>query len=532
MEEEVKTIGDYWLIAKRRKYLFVIPFVLLMAVTVVIALVLPAVYRSEGVILVESQQIPSDLIRSTVTSYAEERIQVIKQRVMTRDNLLEIAKKYKTMGVKGKSSLVTEIVEDIESRISIELVSVGGNKDRRKKNTTQTLAFTVAFEHEIPTVAQQVSNALVTLFLDENLKARTERATETTDFITKEADKLKAEIEAIEDQIAEYKEQNKDSLPEHLDLNMKALERAQLALSEIDREIKSQREQRTYLDVELTSQKSMMPSVQANEVLTPAQKLILLKENYSQLSAVYGPAHPDIKKVKREISILEDEVGKSGDGTPESGAVVEEVNPTIMLLEARIAASNSNIASLNALKIKQLKKLEMLEERVIKTPQVERGFKALGRDYENLQKKYAGLRTKQTEAQLSQSMEEQSKAERFSLLEPPVLPEKPIRPDRAKIILLGFFLSVGGAFGLVLLAEGVDHSIRGSRHLARIVKEMPLVSIPYIINQKDINRRRRIRLYILLAIVLLIAAALVLGHFYYKPLDMIWYKLLRLSGLQ
>ncbi|WXG52276.1 MAG: lipopolysaccharide biosynthesis protein [Candidatus Sedimenticola sp. (ex Thyasira tokunagai)] len=531
MEEEVKTIGDYWLIAKRRKYLFVIPFVLLMAATVVIALVLPAVYRSEGVILVESQQIPSDLIRSTVTSYAEERIQVIKQRVMTRDNLLEIAKKYKTMGVKGKSALVTEIVEDIQSRISIELVSVGGNKDRRRKST-QTLAFTVAFEHENPTVAQQVSNALVTLFLDENLKARTERATETTDFITKEADKLKAEIEAIEDQIAEYKEQNKDSLPEHLDLNMKALERAQLALSEIDREIKSQREQRTYLDVELTSQKSMMPSVQENEVLTPAQKLMLLKENYSQLSAVYGPAHPDIKKVKREISILEDEVGKSGDGTPESGAVVEEVNPTIMLLEARIASSNSNIASLNTQKINQLKKLEMLEERVIKTPQVERGFKALGRDYENLQKKYAGLRTKQTEAQLSQSMEEQSKAERFSLLEPPVLPEKPVRPDRAKIILLGFFLSVGGAFGLVLLAEGADHSIRGSRHLARIVKEMPLVSIPYIINQKDINRRRRIRLYIFLAFVLLIAAALVLAHFYYQPLDMIWYKLLRLSGLQ
>ncbi|MES9899585.1 MAG: hypothetical protein ABW148_11250 [Sedimenticola sp.] len=531
MEEEVKTIGDYWLIAKRRKYLFVIPFVLLMAVTVVIALVLPAVYRSEGVILVESQQIPSDLIRSTVTSYAEERIQVIKQRVMTRDNLLEIAKKYKTMGAKGKSSLVTEIVEDIESRISIELVSVGGNKDRRRKGT-QTLAFTVAFEHESPSVAQQVTNSLVTLFLDENLKARTERATETTEFITKEADKLKAEIEAIEDQIAEYKEQNKDSLPEHLDLNMKALERAQLALSEIDREIKSQREQRTYLDVELTSQKSMMPSVQANEVLTPAQKLMLLKENYSQLSAVYGPAHPDIKKVKREISILEDEITKSGNELPEAESNTAAANPTIMLLEARIAASNSNIASLNALKIKQLKKLEMLEERVIKTPQVERGFKTLGRDYENLQKKYAGLRTKQTEAQLSQSMEEQSKAERFSLLEPPVLPEKPVRPDRAKIILLGFFLSVGGAFGLVLLAEGADHSIRGSRHLARIVKEMPLVSIPYIINQGDVNRRRRIRLYILLAFVLLIAAALVLGHFYYKPLDMIWYKLLRLSGLQ
>ncbi len=531
MEEEVKTVGDYWLIAKRRKFLFVIPFVLLMAVTVVIALVLPAVYRSEGVILVESQQIPSDLIRSTVTSYAEERIQVIKQRVMTRDNLLEIAKKYKTMGVKGKSALVTEIVEDIESRISIELVNVGGGKNRGRKGT-QTLAFKVAFEHEIPPVAQQVSNALVTLFLDENLKARTERATETTDFITKEADKLKAEIEAIEDQIAEYKEQNKDSLPEHLDLNMKALERAQLALSEIDREIKSQREQRTYLDVELTSQKSMMPTIQADEVLTPAQKLMLLKENYSQLSAVYGSAHPDIKKVKREISILENEITKSGNELPEAEPNTAAANPTIMLLEARIAASNSNIASFKALKIKQLKKLEMLEERVVKTPQVERGFKVLGRDYENLQKKYAGLRTKQTEAQLSQSMEEQSKAERFSLLEPPVLPEKPVRPDRVKIILLGFFISVGGGFGLALLAEGADHSIRGSRHLAKIVKEMPLVSIPYIINQEDINKRRRIRLYILLVIVLLIAAALVLGHFYYKPLDLIWYKLLRLSGLQ
>jgi succinoglycan biosynthesis transport protein ExoP len=91
MEEQYQlTIKDYLEIARRRWLYFVAPFLLIFAISIVVAILLPPVYRSSGTILIESQQIPDELIRSTVTGYADERIQVIQQLVMTRDNLLAL----------------------------------------------------------------------------------------------------------------------------------------------------------------------------------------------------------------------------------------------------------------------------------------------------------------------------------------------------------------------------------------------------------------------------------------------------------
>ena len=88
-----KTLGDYLSVLSRRRWLIVLVFGLLFAVVVVVALVLPPVYRSTATILIKEQEIPQEFVRSTVTSFADERIQVISQQVMTRATLLELVDK-------------------------------------------------------------------------------------------------------------------------------------------------------------------------------------------------------------------------------------------------------------------------------------------------------------------------------------------------------------------------------------------------------------------------------------------------------
>jgi polysaccharide biosynthesis transport protein len=86
LDEQFQTLEDYLAILKRRKWQLILPIVLLAPIAVIVALTLPPIYRSTATILIEQQEIPPDLIRTTVTSFADQRIQVIKQRVMTTKN--------------------------------------------------------------------------------------------------------------------------------------------------------------------------------------------------------------------------------------------------------------------------------------------------------------------------------------------------------------------------------------------------------------------------------------------------------------
>ena len=528
MEENVKSLVDYLEIAKRRKYYFILPFGVIVMGAVLAALLLPPVYRSEGTILVESQQIPTDFIRSTITSYAEERIQLIQQRVMTRDNLLKIREKHHLFEDEAGRMAVSQIIEKMRAQIFVELVGSDIEGASRWNRRTHTLAFRVAYEGSLPEVARDVANELVTLFLHENLKARTERATQTTDFLVSEAEKLKIKMISIEEQVAKYKQQHKDSLPENLNLNILMLERAQESQKELERDIKSEEEHLSYLEVELASLEFAIAPLEPGETITPEQNLAELNVEYVRLSAVYGPAHPDIRKLKRQIASLEEQVLPSSSNVRggRAGSHAE------MLVRARISASNSKTASYQKQYNNIQQRIKLLQERILTTPQVELGFKVLERDYENVKGEYEELKAKATDAQLSQSMEEQSKAERFLLLEPPLLPEKPVKPNRSKILLMGLILAIGGGMGAVFLKEEQDRSIRGSLHLVRIIKDTPLITIPYIETKEDIARQKRNRVVIIMVMVTVIVLGLTLIHFYYKPLDIIWYKVLHRVGIE
>ena len=481
MEENNRTIRDYWDIVKRWKYYFIIPCVAILIGATLLATLLPAIYRSEGKILVESQQIPTDFVQSTVTSYAEERIEVIKQIVMTRENLLKIIEDYNLYEEQRAAAPISHIIGRMQKNIYVEIISgeIGGAMNRRRG--APSITFTVAFEHPDPSIAQSVTNKLVTLFLADNLKTRTERASETTTFLSKEAEKLKKELDRIESQVAEYKQQYKDSLPENLELNIQILEQAKSNLVEIERDIKSEKEQKVYLEVELASLQSSIPA-NNTEALTPTQQLALLQSRYNELIATYAPAHPDVRKLKRQIDELQANIeSKSGS----SSSVTASSNPTMMLVQAQISSSKSKIDSLEKDRQKIKERIALLEDRILTTPQVERGFKILDRDYENIKEKYEELKEKESAARLSQSMEEQSKAERFTILEPPNLPIEPVKPPRKKIGLLGIVLALGGGLGMVLLRDQMDTSIRGSRHLTKVIKEVPLVTIGFIDTTKN-----------------------------------------------
>src|SRR5262245_19379813 len=241
----------YYGIMKKRIFYILIPFVLVLAAGSAVAMLWPPTYLSEGKILVESQQIPTDLVRPTVTATAKERIEVIQQRVMTRDNLLGIMDKYQIFADRRDSWSRTELLDLMRENTHIKPLEL----DQTRGAGNLTIAVTVGFTYQRADIATKVANDLITLFLDEDARNRTNRAMETTKFLAREVQRLEGDLGSIDAKILELK-----------------------------------REQRS------NAQRSN--AQRSNAVLQPdveLPQLAVLKAELAQKSAVYSKAHPEVK---------------------------------------------------------------------------------------------------------------------------------------------------------------------------------------------------------------------------------------------
>src|SRR6478672_11879572 len=192
-------VSYYWQLFKRRAFYFIIPFMLVLPAGLAVAVLLPATYVSEGKILVQSQQIPTELVRPTVTSAAQERIQVIEQRTMTRDNLLAIIDKFQLFPEKRTLMSASQLVELMRKNAKIApLAEPLSFSQVRSRGDNPTIVFTVGFEYSDPQTASRVANDLVTRILNEDLRDRTSRATDTTKFLAREVQKLQADNAVID----------------------------------------------------------------------------------------------------------------------------------------------------------------------------------------------------------------------------------------------------------------------------------------------------------------------------------------------
>ncbi|GLU36642.1 lipopolysaccharide biosynthesis protein [Pseudomonas sp. NBRC 100443] len=508
------TINDYLAIIKDRALLLGLSGVLILAASVAVAISIPPVYESSGTILVESQQISPDLIAANNNSYADERIEVIRQRVMTRENLLRIIDKYNLYAGSGRQLSESDKIDQMRNSITVTTLSTSV-----KGRGEVTVAFQVAFDDRRPDLARDVANELVTLFLDENIKQRTERASETTEFLSQEANKLGAELASLENQLADFKQAHANALPEHQELRMSMLSRSELEFREVDRDYKAAQEELRYLELELSAASAGVPSKPERADATAAEQpedLASLKAQYVRLLARYKEAHPDVQAVKRKIDALQAAGGRAG--------AVSPVSLDVARAQAKITAAQGRIKSLADQKRELIKKMDAYEAEIIETPQVERGLVTLMRDHDNARKKYEEIRAKEMAAKISESLEQENKAERFVLLEPPLMPEKPVKPNRKKIVALGVFLAPAGAGALVMLLEMLNQRVRGVDALQSVLGRRVLAAIPRIPTQEELARRKRWWRILVVGALVLIAVVLVLLHLFYMPLDLLLFK--------
>ncbi|MEW8418747.1 MAG: lipopolysaccharide biosynthesis protein [Candidatus Thiodiazotropha endolucinida] len=426
---------------------------------------------------------------------------------------------------------ITLLAEKLHEDIELEMISADVVDPRSGRPTTATIAFTLAFSNKNPRIAQKVTNELVSLFLDENLRQRTQSALETSSFLSAEAGRLNQEISELEASLADFKEKHVNNLPELQQLNIQLMERNERELSEVIQQIRNLEERKIYLQSELAqmSPTSDLYNSSGNRVMGTEDRLKALQTEYVALSTRYTDDHPTLVKLIGEIKALKKEMSDSISGVSN---IARSDNPAYLQLETQLQAAESELASLRETRIEVKAKIKDFEERLIQSPQVEREYRNLTRDYENALAKYQEVKAKQLEAELAESLERERKGERFSLIEPPQLPEEPDKPNRIAILFLGFVFSFAGGFGNVVVRESMDQSVYGSKSVAAITHAPPLAVIPYIECSEDQRQHTTNGAIAIFGLIAAMAITVVSVHLFYKPLDVIWYIVLQKLGIE
>jgi uncharacterized protein involved in exopolysaccharide biosynthesis len=574
MEENSKDLSDYLNTFRRRRTSIIVIASVIFLIGLITALAWPPTYRSAATILIEEQEIPSELVRSTVTSFAHQRIQEIKQRVMTRSKLMEIIEKYNLYESERKRKTTEEVITDMRDAIAVDPITAEV-LDRSGRPAVATIAFTLSYEGEDPTKVQKVTNELTTVYLAENLKTRVSAAHETFRFLAAEANRHADDINALEQRLSEFKIKHVDHLSgmEHARYQM---ERIQREIDNARASLRSLQDQKTHLEKQL----SITPPYGDGDQMSPEQRLKALRTQYISLLASYSESHPDVMRMRREIEGLERTTGLVDTGeetrqqldlareelasaeeryadehpdlvrlrekvarlkshlqenasTPAAAATPERIpdNPAYTTLQSQLSQVNSAIENTRVLQQELQQRMDEIEAHMAELPDVERRYHALSRAHENAIAKFQEIKAKELQAKVAQQLEDESKGERFTLIEAAALPEAPVSPNRPAIIFLSLVLAVGGGLGFAAVRESLDHSVRGIKGVLNAVQMAPLAVIPYLANDAEETHKKRTTLALGATVVGVLIGATLLVHLFWTPLDVLWFRVLRRASV-
>ncbi len=507
---------DYQEVILRRLWFFIVPLVVILIGTAVYGLVVPKEYQATTLILVTPQKVPESFIKPTVTSKIEDRLQSIGQEIMSRTRLEQIIKEFNLYQEEAKSLRLEEIVALMQKNIQVQIKGKEGGY------------FTIAYVGKDPKIVTLVTNKLASLFIEENLRLREQQAQGTSEFISIELSATKAKLEEQEKIIGSYKRKFTGELPEQRGANLQVLDRLQGQYQRIGDSLRTAQDRKLLLEKQLADLQVLMAAerklseaeeepedtsaavpgvVKKEKKPTSLQaRLTMMKNQLEDLRIKYTEKHPDLLILNKKIAEVEKEIAdkkaageedaeeettaaapgsqsaavKKGKKKANAGKADFTLDPRYKEIQLRLLATDKEIQRAREEDAQIKAQMARYQERVEKTFEREQDMALLTRDYENTREAYASLLKKSQEAQQSENLERRQKGEQFKIIDPARIPEKPYKPDMAKIFLIGVVLGLAAAVGSAFIREQMDRSFRDAEDLQVTFGFKVLANIPRV----------------------------------------------------
>lgn len=490
-----------------RKRIILVTFLVISSLTAYLAASLPDIYRSSILILISPQRLPPSYVNSTITSTIEQRIRTTSAEILSRTRLEKVVREFNLYPPNAGSNNMDARVERLRKNI--------------QSDVRNTETFRLFFEHENPKKAMQVTARLGTVFIDENLQVREQQSIGTSAFINTEVDRLRVELESKEVAVNEFKAKYRNELPEQLDANLRTLEQLRTEQQGNMVRLTALQERKASLEKQHVESRSVLPDLARSkdglgqQALPLAQQLEIRKLQLEELRTRYSDKHPDIIRLKGEIQALEAEVQlRQANAKTSASPALPVGSPLQQMIAKQIADVGLEINALRATNDMLRAQIGSYQNRVDNTPIRAIELSKISRTYDITLKKYQDLLGKSFDSQLSQNMEKQQKGERFQITDPANLPEKPVRPNRLAIVLLGLLAGLGGGVGLALLQENMDTSFKHGEELEGFVNAPLLAILPEVTTRGSVLAQRRSQQILALASVGIVTVGLILIHLF------------------
>lgn len=492
--------SSYLSIAQRRKWWFILPFLLTLLGGLAAVLIIPKVYEAKTLVLVQGQKVPEHYVQEIVSTDLASRLEMISQQVTSRTNLEQIIKDYHLYSGPGtKSMLLEEKIRELRDKIKIDIA-----KEKRRGSTGGS-SFIISFRNETPRKAMEITNTLASSFISENLKIRETQALGTSAFLADELESVKKRLAAKEEILKSYRKKHMGSMPENLENNLRMLSRYQEELDRLNENLRDAQNRKLIVQDQIVTTEKIERKIAASDAegilvsngTSPDSRigdLASLRRRLKILETRYTPEHPDLIKLKSVIAGLETAPAESSSETttPVSRAGKTRTGSVgVNLLKKQLAEIKADIANTRA-EIKNARNRRSLYQKMVEqTPEREQELISLRRDYSNLKSLYDSLLDRKLEAEISVNLEKKQKGEQFRIIDPAKIPELPVEPNVRKLLLMTLGLALALGAGLAYGRETMDSSYKNPEEAREDLQIPVLVSIPFRHTQNELRSRKR-----------------------------------------
>ena len=497
----------------RRRWLVLLPFACGLALTPLLAGLMPQRYRSEALLLVIPQQVPDDYVRSTMTQPIGERLPAITDQILSRSRLEQIIQQLELY----KEYREREVMEDIVARMRGDVrTSAAAGKDVN--------SFRISYVSDDAEKARQVTERLASLYIEQNIKDRENQADSTSQFLTAQLEEAKRRLIEHEKKLEAYRKSHAGQLPTQLPGNLQAIQTASLQLQSLNESTNRAQERRLLIERQIADTQAVPLPTPAGTAenqapLGTAQQLELARTRLALLLQRYTPDHPDVVSLQRTIGDLAiklegealENIGAPESKKPATAAEAAQQNrlrdlkAQLEVIDYQLSANRKEAAKLQAAMAEYQGKVEVLPTR-------ESELVELTRDYGTLQAAYTSLLVKREDSMLAANLERRQIGEQFKLLDSASLPQRPYNlVQRLGVMASGAVIGLVLGLLIVALLEYRDHSFRTEEEVVKFMSVPVLAMVPMM--AADFERRAAVTRQRLVdaggIVVILLAAAVV-----------------------
>jgi polysaccharide chain length determinant protein (PEP-CTERM system associated) len=434
-----------------------------MTAGIVVSFVLPKIYEAKSTVFIERNVI-SELVKGiTVTPSMEDSIRVLTYAITSRTLLAKVADNI-DMNLQAKTNIDNEeLVKGLQKNIEVQV------KDRD--------LFIISYKNRDPKIARDFVNTLVRLYIEQNTSSKRDESYDATKFLSEQIDTFKTKLEKAQDEVNAYKMAKGSVI---------AIDEAKL-FEEINIA-----QQKLY-DLELQRRQLEGSRQVTKKTGDPLQsKLVSLQKRLEDLHSEYTDSYPEVIMIKGEIENVREQM------KDRKGGMYQPLDPN------ELAKIDAEIAAIKISEDGMRKHISTNQALLRNIPSAKAGLDKLELEKNNQKNIYDQLFARHGQSEVSKQMEVQDKSTTFRVVDPAVLPVKPVSPNRLKIMLMGIIGGIAGSIGLILMLEQMDNSVKGVEFIKSF--NVPILAvIPHIHDSLELaeQRRKTIRLFTIAGIYFL-----------------------------